>query len=283
MKILIKNSLLFLILIPFYALAQEAYLLKEKELVVLLDSIRKVKGEEEKFLLSDAIALELELMLAEENSMQYPFDSLKLISKIVAPDKSWRMFNWHIEDDKKQHKYWAIIQYKHQNKYRVVSLMDAAEDLKSPESKTIKAPQWYGAHYYNVFMPEKNKYYLLGYNGRSNIISQKIIEVMSFDNKGNIIFGDDVFITEKGNPKRMVFEYSREVSMSLKYYEKNKIIVFDHLAPREPHLVNSKQFYGPDLSYDAFEYKKGKWELLQNIDVRKYAVDNKKLKYNNPE
>lgn len=276
--------LLFLLLaFSFNSTSQIDLKLKESELILLLDSIRKANTEDDKILLSNAFAVELELILAEENSMQYPFDSLKLISKIVAPDKMWRMFNWHIEDDKKQHKYWAIIQYKHQNKYRVVNLMDAAEDLKSPESKTLKAPQWYGAHYYNVFMPEKNKYYLLGYNGRSNIISRKIIEVMSFDNKGNIIFGDDVFITEKGSPKRMVFEYSREVSMSLKYYEKNKIIVFDHLAPREPHLVNSKQFYGPDLSYDAFEYKKGKWELLQNIDVRKYAVDNKKLKYNNPE
>ncbi len=273
----------FISVICFKSFSQIDLKQKEFELVLLLDSIRKVKSEEEKFLLSDAIALELELVLADENSMQYPFDSLKLISKITAPDNSWRMFNWHIDDDKKQHRYWAIIQYKHQNKYRVVSLMDAAEDLKSPESKTLKAPQWYGAHYYHVFMPEKNKYYLLGYNGKSNIISQKIIEVLSFDNKGNIIFGDDVFITEKGSPKRVVFEYSREVSMSVKYHDKHKTIVFDHLSPREPHLVNLKQFYGPDLSYDAFQYKKGKWELLQNVDVRKYAIDNKKLKYNNPE
>jgi hypothetical protein len=272
-----------LMAISFNSISQIDLKNKEYELVLLLDSIRKAKTEEDKMLLSDAIALEIELMLTDENSMQYPFDSLKLISKITAPDNSWRMFNWHIEDDKKQHKYWAIIQYKHQNKYRVVSLMDAAEDLKSPESKILKAPQWYGAHYYTVFMPEKNKYYLLGYNGKSNIISQKVIEVLSFDNKGNIIFGDDVFVTEKGSPKRILFEYSREVSMSVKYHDKFKTIVFDHLSPREPHLVNLKQFYGPDLSYDAFQYKKGKWELLQNVDVRKYAVDNKKLKYNNPE
>lgn len=272
-----------LMAISFNSISQIDLKNKEYELVLLLDSIRKAKTEEAKMLLSDAIALEIELMLADENSMQYPFDSLKLISKITAPDNTWRMFNWHIEDDKKQHKYWAIIQYKHQNKYRVVSLMDAAEDLKSPESKTLKAPQWYGAHYFNVFMPEKNKYYLFGYNGKSNIISQKVIEVLSFDNKGNIIFGDDVFVTEKASLKRIVFEYSREVSMSVKYHEKYKTIVFDHLSPREPHLVNSKQFYGPDLSYDAFQYKKGKWELLQNVDVRKYAIDNKKQKYNNPE
>jgi hypothetical protein len=275
--------LFYIIAFNFNSISQIDLKNKEYELVLLLDSIRKAKTEEDKMLLSDAIALEIELMLTDENSMQYPFDSLKLISKITAPDNSWRMFNWHIEDDKKQHKYWAIIQYKHQNKYRVVSLMDAAEDLKSPESKILKAPQWYGAHYYTVFMPEKNKYYLLGYNGKSNIISQKVIEVLSFDNKGNIIFGDDVFVTEKGSPKRILFEYSREVSMSVKYHDKFKTIVFDHLSPREPHLVNLKQFYGPDLSYDAFQYKKGKWELLQNVDVRKYAVDNKKLKYNNPE
>lgn len=265
------------------AISQIDFKQKESEIVLLLDSIQKVKTEEERFLLSDAIAIKLETILADESSMQYSFDSLKYISKITAPDNSWRMFNWHIEDDNKQHKYWAIIQYKQQNKYRVVSLIDNADDLKSPESKLIKAPQWYGAHYYSVFMPEKKIYILLGYNGKNINISQKIIEVLHFDNKGNIVFGDDIFVAEKGSPKRIIFQYSREVSMSLKYYEKNKTIVFDHLSPREPHLVNLYQYYGPDLSYDAYTFKKGKWELLKNVDVRKYAVDNKIKKYNNPE
>lgn len=267
----------------FFAIAQTDFYVKEKELIILIDSIRKAQSEEEKFLLSDALAIELETILADEKSMQYPFDSIKLISKIVAPDKTWRMFNWHIEDDKKQHKYWCIIQYKHQNKYRIVSLTDVSEDLKNPENKTFKAPQWYGAHYFQVFMPDKNTYILFGYNGKNNLISQKIIEILHFDNKGNIVFGNDVFVTPKGNLKRIIFEYSREVSMSLKYYDKNKIIVFDHLAPREPHLVNSKQFYGPDLSYDAFEYKNGKWQLVENIDVSKFVSSNKKVKYNTPE
>lgn len=265
------------------AISQIDFKQKESEIVLLLDSIQKVKTDEERFLISDAIAIKLETILADESSMQYPFDSLKYISKITAPDNSWRMFNWHFEDDKKQHKYWAIIQYKQLNKYRVVSLMDASDDLKSPESKLIKAPQWYGAHYYSVFMPEKNTYILLGYNGKIPNISQKIIEVLHFDNKGNIVFGDDIFVAEKGSPKRIIFQYSREVSMSLKYYEKNKTIVFDHLSPREPHLVNFYQYYGPDLSYDAYTFKKGKFLLLKNIDVSKYAVDNKKKKYNNPE
>lgn len=274
------------IIIPtfsFNTISQNDFKQKESEIILLIDSIGKVKTEEDRFLLSDAIALELERILADESSMQYPFDSLKFISKITAPDNSWRMFNWHIEDDIKQHKYWAIIQYKQHNNYRVVSLIDSSDELKNPESKIIKAPQWYGAHYYDVFMAGKNKYFLLGYNGKNYNVSQKIIEVLHFDNKGNIVFGDDVFVAEKGSPKRIIFQYSREVSMSLKYYEKNKTIVFDHLSPREPHLVNLYQYYGPDLSYDAYTYKNGKWELLKNIDVSKYAVDNKKQKYNNPE
>lgn len=275
--------LLFICAISSSIFSQIDYKQKEAELVLLLDSIRNIKTEDERFLLSDAIALELESILADASSMQYPFDSLKFISKIVAPDNTWRMFNWHIEDDKKQHRYWAIIQYKFQSNYRVVALMDNSEDLKNPESKIFKAPQWYGAHYYDVFMPEKNKYILLGYNGKLSNISQKIIEVLQFDNKGNIVFGDDIFEAEKGNPKRIIFKYSKEVSMSLKYYDKNKTIVFDHLSPREPHLVNLYQYYGPDLSYDAYTYKKGKWELLKNIDVRKFVVENKKVKYNNPE
>jgi hypothetical protein len=67
-----------------------------------------------------------------------------------------------------------------------------------------------------------------------------------------------------------VFEYSSEVSMSLKYIEKRKQIVYSHLAPKDEGeiLIGQYQYYGPDGSFDALELKKDKWMVIEDIDAR---------------
>jgi hypothetical protein len=56
--------------------------------------------------------------------------------------------------------------------------------------------------------------------------------------------------------------------MSLRYEEDRKRIVFDHLSPPDASLKGQTQYYGPDLSYDAYYWKKGRWQLRENIDAR---------------
>ena len=56
--------------------------------------------------------------------------------------------------------------------------------------------------------------------------------------------------------------------MTIQYEEKAKRFVFDHLAPSKPIYQNQFEYYGPDFSYDALEYRKGKWVLVENVDVR---------------
>jgi hypothetical protein len=280
---------LFIILLCFYSINLLAFnkegdfFSKEKELNLLIDSMIKLRDADEILLLNETFAMELESCLNAPESFNYPFDSLKLITKITAPDKKWRMFNWHIEDSKRQFLHFAILQYKTEGVYKVFRFEDAASELQNPENKILKYTQWYGCHYFKVFMPDKSTYMLLGVNGSDFKLNRKVIEVLSFDNKGNPVLGAAIFKAEKGAPKRIVFEYAKEVSMSLKYFENKKAIVFDHLAPREPHLVNQFQYYGPDLSYDSYLFKGGKWEYEKDVDIKKFSTENKKVKYNNPE
>jgi hypothetical protein len=78
----------------------------------------------------------------------------------------------------------------------------------------------------------------------------------------------------------MMFEYATEVSMSLKYNEERKQIIYSHLAPNsiDPTLEGQFQYYGPDGSFDALTLKKGKWYQETDIDIRKLKDKNDNVK-----
>ena len=42
------------------------------------------------------------------------------------------------------------------------------------------------------------------------------------------------------------------------------------------------QFYGPDLSYDGFEFKNGKWLYIKDVDARNSKSEKDKT-YTNPD
>jgi hypothetical protein len=48
-------------------------------------------------------------------------------------------------------------------------------------------------------------------------------------------------------------------SHEFKVLFKRKKIVFDHLSPPKATLKGAEETYGPDFTYDAFIWKKGKW------------------------
>ena len=56
--------------------------------------------------------------------------------------------------------------------------------------------------------------------------------------------------------------------MSVKWNERMKMIVFDHLSPSQPSLAGNYEYYGPDFSYDGFRFEKDAWVLVEQIDMR---------------
>ena len=50
-------------------------------------------------------------VLEFDNSFQYPFDSLKNISRLYSPDKKLRIYNWFLEKENKEIIYYCIVQY----------------------------------------------------------------------------------------------------------------------------------------------------------------------------
>lgn len=214
-----------------------------------------------------------ERALKNEKSFQFPFDSLKGIGVLTSGDKNLRIYNWNIQKQDGTHEYFGFMQYNHPKlkKIILIKLNDKSAEIKNPDNSILDNNKWFGALYYKIITKKYKKntyYYLLGWDGNDKASQKKIIDVAQFDNKGNVKFGADVFNFGKRFPKRIIFEFTQEATMSVKYDEKNDMIIFEHLSPRNSVLKGQYQFYGPDGSFDAFEYEKGNWTLIEDVDAR---------------
>jgi len=236
-------------------------------------------------------------IINEPNILKYPFDSLKEISILSPRDKKFRLITWNIPKDDGTHAFFGyllvnnskrikkgLFRYETIESYEAFKLLDRSGMIKSPESHIGPPDKWYGMLYYSLIECD-GFYTLLGWDGNDKLTQKKFVDVLYFKGDGTPIFGKDVFKFPRKNPKRLMFEYSSEVSMSLKYNEKSNRIVYSHLAPKqEGSLLNGQfQYYGPDGSFDALELKKDKWVTVEDIDARNDKNKNDKAEKPDPE
>lgn len=220
-----------------------------------------------------------------ENSFSYPFDSVVSVSILTSEDKVFRIFTWHLYSDDGSYRYYGAIQKNNKTKLELYPLFDNSRFIPNATDTVLTKDSWYGAHYYTIAAPQKRKrnkqYVLLGWKGNNIKTNQKVIDVLSFDKEGKPVFGAPIFDYKDSTMHRVIFTYGRNLSMLLRYLPSKNWIVYDHLACQDPRQTGMYEFYGPDLSYDALRYKRRKWYLMENIDIRNEKSELDKL-FNDP-
>jgi hypothetical protein len=219
------------------------------------------------------------------------FDSLKNVSVLTSSDKSIRIFSWMLPSiSRDKYNYFGFVQLydKKSKKATLFKLEDEYQPTEEAEKKSLNSKNWYGAIYYKMIENKTNGekvYTLLGWRGNNRLTTIKVIDALLL-NKSLPKFGSPVFTTEHGVYNRVIFEYTSQAVMSLRYNEKKKMIVFDHLSPSNPDLKGKFEYYGPDMSYDALKYKSGKWFFIKNIEIgnpSEYDVKTKNSNIKNKE
>lgn len=200
-----------------------------------------------------------------KNSFHYSFDSLETISKLYAPDSSFRIFTWQMvvnENLVRQHG--AIQMNTKDGSLKLFPLIDKSDVTVNITDTIGDNKGWIGAVYYKIIETKNNNqvfYTLLGYDENNIRSNRKIIEVLSFVN-GEPVFGGRYFSfdkdTKKNNINRYVMEYKKDGGPRLTYDEDLKMIVFEHLES-ETNEPNKKWTYVPDGDYEAFKWQNGKW------------------------
>lgn len=207
--------------------------------------------------------------LKVNNSFLYKFDSVKTVSILNSPDNRFRIFSWFVLNQDGSYRFYGTVQMNTGGQLLMYPLEDYSPLLTNPEDSTVNNRKWYGAQYYKIIpvYGQKPYYILLGWKGNTVETTKKVIEVLSFQD-GKPVFGMGVFDGGGKARKRIVFEYTRQASMLLRYVPEQNLIVFDHLSPPDKKAKDKPQTYGPDLSYDGYKLKNGRWQFVQNLDMK---------------
>ncbi len=146
--------------------------------------------------------------LIQPYSFKYPFDSLQTISRLYAPDSSFRIFTWQVMKDENTFRRKGAIQMNTPDgSLKLFPLIDKTNVLEDLNTAVYDNENWIGAIYYKIIEKSyrgKKFYTLLGYDEHSFRSTKKRLEVLSFDDNGKPVFGGRYFMFEK-YPARNAF------------------------------------------------------------------------------
>jgi hypothetical protein len=279
MRYMMRLLLLFSVLISQQTFAMSAAD-AEKAIFDYYTRLSKSTSDEQSDSLSNEIRKTFIAAFEDPATFDHAFESLQMC-KLISSDRRIRLFNWNQPYQDGRHKFYCFVLVKEKKKetFQWTELIDDERETEKIENKFLSPDKWFGALYYEIIPMDKkgrgDTYTLLGWDGKDNLTTRKLIDAISIVGK-KIRIGAAIFDSEAGVRKRYILEYSNEVSASVKYYPKKQCIVMDHLSPKNPVMTGIFADYGPDGSYHLFMMKKGKWEYIDNIDITEFADDNDK-------
>ena len=210
--------------------------------------------------------------LKTPNSFYYPFDSLQTISKLYAPDSSFRIFTWQmVVSDNLTRQHGAIQMRTADGSLKIFPLIDKSDVTTGIADTAANNKGWIGAVYYRIIEKRSsniNYYTLLGYDENNLKSNRKIIEVLSFAND-EPMFGGRFFSYEadsvfKSSTSRYVMEYKKSAGARLAYDDDMDMIILEHLESETGEPLK-KWTYIPDGDYEGFKWNNGKWVHIEKV------------------
>ena len=207
------------------------------------------------------------------HSFYFPFDSLATISRLYAPDSTFRIFTWQVSRDADLHRRHGAIQMRTPDgTLKLFPLIDRSIIIKNQEDTVTNHEWWIGAIYYKILKNSynnKNYYTLLGYDENSIRSTKKRMEVLSFDVKGNPVFGGPFFTFDKDTIRKPIqtrysIEYKKNGNARIIYDDELDMIIYDHLIS-ESNEPAKKYTYIPDGDYEGFKWVNGKWLHIEKV------------------
>jgi hypothetical protein len=261
---------------------------KEDSLKVFADKMINASEAPERFRSDSNFIRGLVRALKIPNSFYYPFDSLRTVSHLYSPDSTFRIFTWQLKKDEYVYLQKGAIQMNTPDgQLKLFPLFDYSMYTGKPLDSVRTKDNWIGAIYYRMVMKESNgkKYYtLLGFDDFTVSSNKKWMEVLSFNGRGEPVFGAPVISFKEDTAKRPVqtrfnIEYKKEANTLLNYDAELDMIVYDHLISESDEPLK-KNTYIPDGSYEGFKWKNGQWVHVDKLFDYKlqdgqFPVDNK--------
>jgi hypothetical protein len=272
-----KKGILFLLAIVFSSvISGQSFKQIKSELSKLMTMVKEEYDYEAKQEYIASFSELLQKTLKTPNSLSFSFDSIPHLKVISSSDGIMRIFSWGAPKNDNDYSYNAIIQRRMGGSDSPLSdifiMADAKQRILNPETEILHFPDWYGCLYSDIIETRdagKTYYTLLGFDFNNNVSHKKYIDVLTFNPQGIPSFGAPIFVDGTGIKSRIVFEYSARSVLNLKYHPIVNKIVFNWLYPIVPEKRNDKSYYVPDVTYDGYEFKSGKWMKVKNVLLKK--------------
>jgi len=210
--------------------------------------------------------------LKTTNSFYYPFDSVESVSKLYAPDSSFRIYTWQMVVNENMTRQHGAIQMKTPDgSLKLFPLIDKSDIMQNISDSVGDNKGWVGAVYYRIVEKKdkgQNIYTLLGYDENNIRSTKKIIEILQFV-YGQPVFGDPIFSFEKDSinrapVSRYVLEFKKDAGARLAYDDDMGMIIFEHLIS-ETNEPKKKWTYIGDGDYEGFKWVNGKWLHVEKV------------------
>lgn len=238
----------------------------------LYDRLVDNYNDNDRIRINDSIRMILDGYVKSDTVFSHRFTNLRYLGQIVSPDSLLKIITWNLVLVNEPGRYFCYFIRKQEpgTKNIIYRLSANYNEIPIKTDTTYSEPEWYGALYYDLkpyIIDNRRCWVLLGIDYGNAVISRKIIEVLNFTPEDAIVFGRKWFVTGDDKMYRAVFQYASNAMMSLKFRSDSSII-FDHLVPFSPTLKEDRQYYGPDYSSDAYNFKNGLWKLIINVEAR---------------
>ena len=249
-------------------------LLKAKEDSMKIPAATLIQGinASDRFKADSLLTKMLVRALMVPNSFYYPFDSIYTVSKLYAPDSSFRIYTWQmVINDNIIRQHGAIQMKTNDGRLKLFPLIDKSDITVNMEDTVGNNFGWMGAVYYKVLLnkyQDKNYYTLLGYDENNIRSNKKIVEVLRFENN-QPLFGGQFFSVPSNtlkvkNPARFIMEFKKEAGPRLNYDNELNMIVFEHLVS-ESNEPNKKWTLIGDGDYEGFKWQSGRWIYVSKV------------------
>jgi hypothetical protein len=284
-KIVLYSTLVIVHLLPSFDLlaqTQSTYFNKkiEQELLAKQDTLKEFAQyvntdslTEDRMVADSQFTKTLVRALQLPYSFYFPFDSVKGIAKLYAPDSSFRIITWTLQYNDYYCRQRGAIQMRTKDgSLRLFPLRDASEFTNNPEDSVRTPRNWIGAAYYSMVRKDylgKAYYTLFGIDANNAMSTLKWIEVLHFSPQGEPLFGGPFFSFERDslprpNQYRIQLEYKKNASVLMNYDATMDLILVDHLISENDDVAH-KWTYVPDGDQEGFRWEKGRWIHIQKV------------------
>lgn len=245
-------------------------------LIALGDSVLKSREDGVKDTLNNTFSTLLDSILHTADGPYLSFYQVKSLSVAQDKEKKVKAITWMIsKNNGNEYRYFGYLIYRPDaNKPPSVTRLQEDKTLNREELEYIKcdSTNWVGCIYYSIVTErykKKDYFLLLGWAPQSVFTTLKMVEPLGFT-PSKVQLGLPLIKAGGKAKSRIVLEYNAQVTISLRFNEKEKMIVMDHLSSSDPRpeAKGMYQLYGPDLSYDGLKFERGMWMLQKDIDIR---------------